>query len=133
MVGYKNERYINFGWASARFDDLANYIPARLTGLLMTAAAPLAGLRAKDAWRVMRRDGRNHTSPNSGVPEAAVAGALGVRLGGTNLYGGRAVDKPTIGDPLNPLSQGSWRGAVRLMYGAESLLVAGWLLIIMYF
>jgi adenosylcobinamide-phosphate synthase len=129
MVGYKNERYINFGWASARFDDLANYIPARLTGLLIVASAPLAGSPSRDAWRVMRRDGRNHTSPNSGIPEAAVAGALGVRLGGTNLYGGRAVEKPTIGDPVNPLSQGSWRGAVRLMYGAEALLLAVWLLI----
>ena len=129
MVGYKNERYLSFGWASARFDDLVNYLPARLTGLLITFAAPLAGLPARDAWRVMLRDGRKHTSPNSGIPEAAVAGALGLRLGGTNLYGGRPVEKPTIGDPVNPISQGSWRDAVRLMYGAESLLVAGWLII----
>jgi adenosylcobinamide-phosphate synthase len=129
MVGYKNERYINFGWASARFDDLANYIPARLTGLLMTAAAPPAGLSARGAWRIIGRDRSNHTSPNSGIPEAAVAGALGVRLGGTNLYGGRPVEKPTIGDSVKPLSEASWRGAVRLMYGAEALLLAVWLLI----
>ena len=130
MVGYRNERYLHFGRASARFDDLANYLPARITGLLMVAAAPLMGLSAKDSWRIIRRDGHNHSSPNSGIPEAAVAGATGVRLGGTNLYGGRPVVKPTIGDPLKPLTVESWRGAVRLMYGAEALLVTAWLVIL---
>ncbi len=129
MVGYRNERYLRFGWASARFDDLANYIPARLTGLLMVAAAPLFGLSAGNAWRVMRRDGRNHSSPNSGIPEAAAAGALGVRLGGTNVYSGIPVAKPTIGDASQPLSFSAWRDSVRLMYGAEALLVVGWLVI----
>jgi len=129
MVGYRNERYLEFGRASARFDDLANFIPARLTGLLMVAAAPLFGLSAKTSWRIMGRDGRNHSSPNSGIPEAAVAGALGVRLGGTNLYAGRPVAKPTIGDAVRILSQESWFGAVRLMYGAEALMVVIWLLI----
>ena len=133
MVGYKNECYLDFGRASARFDDLANFIPARLTALLMAAAAPLCGLSARDAWRIMRRDGRNHSSPNSGYPEAAAAGALGVRLGGTNLYGGVPVAKPTIGDPVKPLSAEAWRGAVRLMYGAEALLVAAWVLYKMLF
>jgi len=128
MVGYRNERYLELGRASARFDDLANFIPARITGLLMVAAAPLLGLSAKNSWRIMRRDGRNHSSPNSGIPEAAVAGALGIRLGGTNLYAGKPVAKPTIGDPVHELSQTSWRGAVRLMYGSEALLVLGWLL-----
>ncbi|HEY6008249.1 MAG TPA: adenosylcobinamide-phosphate synthase CbiB [Geobacteraceae bacterium] len=124
MVGYKNDRYLRFGWASARCDDLANWLPARLTGLLMAVVAPLAGLSAQGAWRVMRRDGRNHSSPNSGIPEAAAAGALGVQLGGTNRYFGVPVAKPTIGDPLNPLDAPAYRGAVRLMYGAEALLVA---------
>lgn len=127
MVGYRNERYIRFGWASARFDDLANLIPARMTGFLMVLAAPFFGLSAADAWRIMGRDGRNHSSPNSGIPEAAAAGALGVRLGGTNRYFGRPVEKPTIGDPVRPLSPAAWRGAVRLMYGAEGLMVAGWM------
>ncbi|RNC69206.1 MAG: cobalamin biosynthesis protein CobD [Desulfuromonadales bacterium] len=127
MVGYKNESYLRFGWASARFDDLANLVPARLTGLLMTLAAPLAGLSGPSAFRVMVRDGRNHSSPNSGIPEAAAAGALGVRLGGANVYFGKLVEKPTIGDPLRPLDAASWRGAVRLMYGAEGLLIAIWL------
>jgi adenosylcobinamide-phosphate synthase len=129
MVGYRNERYLRFGWASARCDDLLNLVPARLTGLLMTASAPLFGLPAREAWRIMRRDGRNHSSPNSGIPEAAAAGALGVRLGGTNFYGGVPVPKPAIGDGRKPLSHSAWQGAVRLMYGAEGLLLAGWLII----
>ncbi|WP_298271531.1 adenosylcobinamide-phosphate synthase CbiB [Geobacter sp.] len=128
MVGYRNERYRRFGWASARFDDLANLVPARLTGVLICLAAPLVGLSGRNALRMMQRDGRNHSSPNSGIPEAAAAGALGVRLGGTNRYFGKPVEKPTIGDPLRPLDAGGWRGAVRLMYGAEGVLAAFWLI-----
>lgn len=131
MVGYKNERYLEFGWASARFDDLANFIPARLTGLLMVLAAPLCGLSGEGSWRILRRDCRNHASPNSGYPEAAAAGALGVRLGGANRYFGRMVEKPTIGDPVRPLSLEAYAGVVRLMYGAEALLVLGWLALVL--
>lgn len=133
MVGYKNERYLLFGQASARFDDLANWLPARLTGLLMVAVAPLVGLSAKDALRVMLRDGRNHSSPNSGVPEAAAAGALGVRLGGTNRYFGKPVEKPTIGDPQRNLSAESYRGVIRLMYGATALMLLLWCMILWIF
>jgi len=129
MVGYKNEKYLLFGRASARFDDLLNYIPARLTGLLMVFTAALAGLQAKNSWRIMRRDGRNHSSPNSGVSEAAAAGALGVQLGGTNYYFGQPVEKPTIGDPVKPLDRTAWHGAVTLMYGAEILLLLCWALV----
>ncbi|HEY5976061.1 MAG TPA: adenosylcobinamide-phosphate synthase CbiB, partial [Geobacteraceae bacterium] len=129
MVGYKNDRYLKFGWASARFDDLLNLVPARLTGLLMVLAASLSGLSLPGAWRIMRRDGRNHSSPNSGIPEAAAAGALGVQLGGASVYFGTTVVKPTIGEPLRSLDRRAWQGAVRLMYGAELLLVAGWLII----
>ncbi len=127
MVGYKNERYLRFGWASARFDDLANYLPARITGLLMVLAAPLCALSGAGAWRIMRRDCRNHSSPNSGFPEAAAAGALGVRLGGSNRYFGRVVDKPTIGDTSVPLSLAAYGGVVRLMYCSEALLLVAWL------
>jgi adenosylcobinamide-phosphate synthase len=127
MVGYKNERYLHFGWASARFDDLANFIPARLTGLLMVLAAPICALSGGGAWRIMCRDSRNHSSPNSGFPEAAAAGALGVRLGGANRYFGKLVEKPTIGEPLQPLSLEAYGGVVRLMYCSEALLVLGWL------
>jgi adenosylcobinamide-phosphate synthase len=128
MVGYKNERYLLFGRASARFDDLANWIPARLTGLLMVMVATFAGLKLKGAWQIMLRDGGNHSSPNSGIPEAATAGALGVQLGGTNFYFGKPVAKPVIGDPLKPLGRKAWLGAVRLMYGAEVALLLFWML-----
>lgn len=127
MVGYKSDRYIYFGWASARFDDLCNWLPSRITGWLMVVAAPLTGLSAKNTIRIMLRDGRNHSSPNSGIPEAAAAGALGVRLGGTNRYSGKDVVKPTIGEPLNTLDLRAWNGAVRLMYCSEGVLVTAWL------
>jgi adenosylcobinamide-phosphate synthase len=130
MVGYKNERYLDFGWASARFDDVVNFIPARLTALLMVLAAPICASSASGAWRIMRRDCRNHTSPNSGFPEAAAAGALGVRLGGNNRYFGKVVEKPTIGDPSVPLSVAAYNGVVRLMYCSEGLLVVGYLAVI---
>jgi adenosylcobinamide-phosphate synthase len=127
MVGYKNDRYILFGWASARFDDFCNWIPARITGALVAISAPMVGLSGRNAWRIMARDGRNHSSPNSGVPEAAAAGALGVRLGGVNRYFGKEVVKPTIGDPLQVIDANAWQGAIRLMYGAEGVLLVIWL------
>jgi len=107
MVGYKNERYRSFGWASARLDDAANYIPARLSGLIIVASVFLFTLvrntgsaitAARRAFFMMVRDGRKHPSPNSGMPEAAMAGALDVRLGGPSQYGGVVCDKPFIGD-----------------------------------
>ncbi|MEA5113099.1 MAG: adenosylcobinamide-phosphate synthase CbiB [Geobacteraceae bacterium] len=132
MVGYKNERYLRFGWAPARFDDLANWVPARLTGLLMVAVAPLFGLSGRSAFRVLCRDSRNHSSPNSGFPEAAAAGALGVRLGGTNSYFGKPVEKPPIGDPLRELSHDSYRGTVQLMYGSMALMFLCWGMIVFW-
>lgn len=126
MVGYKNEKYLLFGRASARFDDLLNFIPARLTGIFMVIVSPFMRLNMNASWQIMRRDGRNHSSPNSGIPEAAAAGALGVQLGGTNYYFGKPVEKPTIGDPFHPVDRQTWQGAVRLMYGAEALLLLVW-------
>jgi adenosylcobinamide-phosphate synthase len=123
MVGYKNERYLHFGWASARMDDLLNFIPARLTALLMVLAATPAGLSTRGALRIARRDRLNHPSPNSGHPEAAAAGALEVQLGGRAFYSGRESWKETIGDPQAPLDQHAYRGMVRLMY-LTSLLMA---------
>jgi adenosylcobinamide-phosphate synthase len=100
MVGYKNEKYKDFGWVSARMDDLLNFIPARITGLMIVLATLfLLGVKkAKDSFRIMLRDGRKHLSPNSGIPEAAMAGALGIRVGGPNYYHGILVKKPYIGE-----------------------------------
>ena len=98
MVGYKNKRYVNLGRASALIDDAFNVVPARATGLAMCVAAHLPGFDAERAWAVFKRDRYNHTSPNSAQAEAACAGALGLQLGGPNYYGGKLINKPTIGD-----------------------------------
>jgi adenosylcobinamide-phosphate synthase len=123
MVGYKNYRYGKFGKVAARADDLLNLLPARLTAYLMVPAAAAVGLDHKGAWRILCRDAGNSSSPNAGWPEATLAGALGVRLGGPSTYFGRRVEKPFIGDPLNPLSESQYPRTVRLLY-ATSLLMA---------
>lgn len=106
MVGYKNEKYVNFGWFSAKIDDAFNYIPARISGLMIVLSSfILFGFsKAKKSLKIMIRDGRNHSSPNSGIPESAMAGALGIRLGGPNYYGGILFKKPYIGDNLNNIN-----------------------------
>lgn len=103
MVGYRNEKYRFLGWASARLDDIANYIPARITGLFLVVVA--AGIRKnwREAWRTMRRDAKVHPSPNAGIPEAAVAGALGIRLGGINYYQGIPSFRGYLGKEVYPL------------------------------
>ncbi|MCE7910487.1 MAG: hypothetical protein DCC43_05255 [Candidatus Brocadia sp.] len=116
MVGYKNEKYIRFGWASARFDDAANYIPARMSAVLIPAASFLCGYGFIRSLRIAFRDGRKHESPNSGIPEAAMAGALGVQLGGPSTYQGEVVDKPLIGDAHNHLTVNSIDHAVKILY-----------------
>ena len=113
MVGYRNPRYLRFGWASARLDDAANWVPARLTALLTIACAPVLGGSARRAQETVRRDGGNHPSPNAGRCEAAFAGALGVRLGGTNSYGGTIEHRPELGDGHTP-EVADIRRAVRL-------------------
>ncbi len=97
MVGYTSPRYLRFGRAGARLDDLVNLVPARVTALLMVASAPLVGGSARAGWRVLRRDGARHPSPNAGRPEAAAAGVLGVELGGENVYAGRVEHRPRMG------------------------------------
>ncbi|MFX3623864.1 MAG: adenosylcobinamide-phosphate synthase CbiB [Ectobacillus sp.] len=98
MVGYKNEKYRNLGWASARFDDLLNYIPARLAALCMLLACWIKRLDVQNAWTMVKRDAKHHPSPNSGIPEAAIAGALHIQLGGTNFYGGVASQRAKMGE-----------------------------------
>lgn len=123
MVGYRNRRYLHLGWASARMDDLLNFIPARLSALLLVIAAPLAGCSASAAARITLRDRLKHPSPNSGHPEAAAAGALGVRLGGAASYSGIPSWKEYIGDQLQPLDGRAYRGMIKLMY-ISTLLMA---------
>ncbi|MGY1744134.1 cobalamin biosynthesis protein [Blastococcus sp. SYSU D00695] len=113
MVGHRSPRYARFGWASARADDVANWLPARLTAALTVAAAPLVGGSATGALRAWWRDGAAHPSPNSGRCEAALAGALGLRLGGRNVYGSRVEVRPHLGDGRPPLAADVPR-AVRL-------------------
>jgi adenosylcobinamide-phosphate synthase len=120
MVGYRSARYARFGWAAARLDDLANLVPARLTALLVAAAAPLAGGRAGAALRTAARDGHRHPSPNSGYGEAAYAGALGLRLGGRNVYGGRVEHRPELGDGRRPVPA-DLRRATRLCAAVTAL------------
>lgn len=102
MVGHRSPRYARFGTPAARLDDLLNLVPSRLTGLLTVAAAPLAGGRRDEALRVWRRDRNDHPSPNAGQCESAMAGALGVRLGGRNVYFGRIESRPFLGDGPRP-------------------------------
>lgn len=102
-VGYKNEKYKDLGFASAKIDDIANYIPARIAVLLMAIGSLVLGYDYKKASQIAVRDRKNHKSPNCAYPEGAVAGALGVQLGGTNIYFGQAVYKPTIGDKIREI------------------------------
>ena len=113
MVGYKNDRYLDFGRAAAKVDDVLNFLPARISGFLMCLAA-YCGFDGKNAFRIFFRDRKNHASPNSAHTEAACAGALGLKLGGTHDYFGKPVVKPTIGDDLRPVRRGDVAAANRL-------------------
>jgi adenosylcobinamide-phosphate synthase len=113
MVGYRSPRYARFGWAAARLDDVLNWAPARLTGILAAACSPVTGGRPGVTWRATRRYGARHPSPNAGQCEAAFAGALGVRLGGTNVYAGEVEHRPALGEGRAP-EPDDIRRAVRL-------------------
>jgi adenosylcobinamide-phosphate synthase len=128
MVGYRSARFERFGWASARLDDVLTWVPARLTAALTVLTAPVSGGSAVGAWRTWHRDGAAHPSPNAGRCEAALAGALGLRLGGRNVYGSRVEERPALGDGQPPV-RGDIRRAVRLSRAvwtaAAALAVAG--------
>ena len=133
MIGYKNDKYLFFGRVAARADDVWNYIPARLTGLMMVAAAFLLGLDGTNAWRILRRDASKHPSPNGGWTESTVAGALGIRLGGLNYYFGKPSFRTYMGDPLQELEARHISLAIRMMYTVTVMfltlaLAASWLL-----
>ena len=121
MIGYKNERYRWFGTAAARLDDLVNFVPARLAGLLMVAAAGLCRFDAANAWRIFRRDRLRHASPNSAHAEAACAGALRVQLAGPASYGGQVEDKPFLGDPLRPVETADIARSHKLLFATAAL------------
>ena len=124
MLGYKNKKYLYFGRVPAKLDDVANYIPSRLAALLWVAAAAFTHNDAKGAWKIWRRDRRNHASPNSAQTESACAGALGAQLAGPAYYFGEYYAKPTIGDALRPIEPEDILRANRMMYVASSFALA---------
>ena len=124
MVGYLDAHYRDIGWSSAKLDDFFNYIPARMTALLMCVSAAFCGMDGKNALRIVLRDHKNHKSPNCAWSEAAAAGALHVQLGGTHDYFGKPIEKPTIGDDDRTICREDIRKTNRLLYGASVLMMA---------
>ena len=116
MVGYKNEKYMDFGKFSAKVDDAVNFIPARITGILIVLASMILGYDYKNSLKIFIRDRKNHSSPNSAHSEASVAGALGVQFGGKVSYFGKEIDKPTIGDKTKEFELEDIRKSIRIMY-----------------
>jgi len=129
MVGYRNERYNDYGWAGARLDDLANYIPARLTALILVFVARVRGLDWREAYRAVRRDAPNHPSPNSGYAESAAAGALGIQLGGWNSYGGKKSLRAHMGTPTHKLVPHHILTTIKLLFATGWTFLALGLLI----
>jgi len=121
MVGYLHPRYKDIGFASAKLDDLLNFLPARLGSVLMIISGFFLKLDVRNGWAIFVRDRLNHKSPNSGHPEAAIAGLLGVKLGGANRYFGEEVEKPTIGDEKVVLNRSHIKASIRVMYLSEWL------------
>lgn len=125
MVGYKNEKYIYFGWFSAKLDDAANYIPARLSILLIPLASFILKKRIRNALRTILRDGKKSPSPNAGIPEAGFAGALGIQLGGVNYYQGKKVSKPILGTEIKQREKEDIIQAINLMWALSSITFLG--------
>ena len=121
MVGYKNEKYMDFGKFSAKIDDVANFIPARITGVLIVAASMILRYNYKNSLKIFIRDRKNHSSPNSAHAEAGVAGALGVQFGGRISYFGKEVDKPVIGDKIKDFELEDIKKNIKIMYVASFL------------
>ncbi|MBW1676966.1 MAG: cobalamin biosynthesis protein CobD [Deltaproteobacteria bacterium] len=131
MIGHKNERYKRFGWFAARLDDAANFIPARISAIVISLAAPLIKRSSMGTIKTAIRDGRKHLSPNAGIPEAAFAGALGIRLGGPNYYGGHLIEKPYIGKETHPVQMEDIRTATTLMVVSAFIwLIVCWVFLI---
>ena len=136
MVGYRNEKYLKFGWASANLDDIANFIPARIAAIILPISSYICGADYSNSVKILKRDGQKHPSPNSGIPEAAIAGALRIRLGGPNIYNDIPSDKPFIGDPqknvcfddINSTAKIVMVSAIiSVVFGIAFLLIGGYL------
>ena len=123
MLGYKNDKYLYFGRCAAKLDDLANYLPARISGWLMVAASFFSGMNGKNAAKIYKRDRRNHASPNSAQTEAAMAGALEIQLAGNAYYFGKLYEKPTIGDDKRKIEAEDIRRANQMLYGTAVIAV----------
>ena len=123
MVGYCNKKYLNFGWASAKLDDILNYLPSRITRFIMPVAVSILGKDGRGAFRLAFDQAGNHPSPNSGIPEAVMAGALGIRLGGVNYYGGQKSARPFMGEGKRTVCPEDIRSAVKIMYGTSFLMI----------
>ena len=123
MLGYKNDKYLYFGRAAAKTDDVVNFIPSRISALLMIAACPLCHLDGRNAWRIFRRDRFKHTSPNAAQTESVFAGALNVRLNGPAFYGGILHEKEYLGDDARPIESTDIKRSGYLMYTASSMML----------
>lgn len=122
MLGYMDDKYKDIGYFPAKIDDVFNYIPARLTALLMIISS-FGKFNIREGWQILKRDRKNHKSPNAGYPESAVAGLLGIQLGGDNFYHGILIKKPTMGEKINFINSNHIRDTVKIMYRAEILLL----------
>ncbi len=122
MLGYMNDKYIHLGHFPAKVDDIFNYIPSRITGALMCIGS-IGRFNIKNGFRIMIRDRKNHKSPNCAYPEGAVAGLLGIQLGGNNYYHGKLVEKPTIGDKVRNIVKKDMKNTIEIMYRSEVLLI----------
>ena len=123
MVGYKNDKYYNFGYASAKFDDLLNYVPARLSAFLVVISSFILKMDYKSSLKILIRDRRNHSSPNSAYSEAATAGALKIQLGGKASYFGHVEMKPTMGDYIDSPAPKHIKDTIKIMYVSSLLAV----------
>jgi adenosylcobinamide-phosphate synthase len=124
MVGYKYGKYLNLGWASAKLDDLVNYIPARIAAVILPMSSYVCGADFLNSIKIIKRDGRKHPSPNSGIPEAAIAGALRIRLGGPSTYKGVVSDKPFIGSQTNEIVTDNIKHTIRIVFVAAVMSAA---------
>lgn len=128
MLGYKNERYMDLGYFPAKIDDLFNFIPARLTAILMNLSS-LFRFHVKRGFKIMVRDRKNHNSPNAAYPEGTVAGLLGIELGGDSYYNGRLIQKPTLGDRTREITKDDVKHSIEIMYRSEILMMVLYILI----